>query len=119
MREGNVGAFPSRAALLPRSRMDAAPRRAAYLFNVYEPFLLNLILDDRKRIKKSRIDGGSGLCRTPKVESVAVRRSPRPRRKRAPEQYRLAPRSPLTLFLLDLLLLPPPLTRGLVSVGLG
>lgn len=35
-----------------------------HLFSVYEPFLLNLILEDRKRMKRSRIDGVSGFCRS-------------------------------------------------------
>lgn len=30
---------------------------SSYLFSVYDPFRLNLILDERKRMRKSRIDG--------------------------------------------------------------
>lgn len=49
--------------LPPRSIQTHAGSTAphSYLFNVQDPFLLNLILDDRKRIKKSRIDGVSFL----------------------------------------------------------
>lgn len=89
-------------------------------------------------MKKSRIDGGPVVRRTPKETNAAVSRSPVPRlgkrtaaEQTNAEQYGVGPRgalahptpSPLSLcrFFTVLLLLPlyPPRSLGLVSVGQG
>lgn len=112
---------PGSAPPRPCGRMDAAlPAHAPYRFSVYEPFLLNLILDDRKRIKKSRIDGGSALRDTPKSSNRPPSSLSASSAQAGSEQYGLAPRSTLTLSSqTSSSSLSLSLSRGLVSVGQG